>query len=184
MRSCSLSQLAVHEELALTKLKDAIALGGEFDDKLRQEANGHQVKLEQGTRQIHANGRTSKSGVSSKDRIIERVIVAWQLVTQLTSLVPEAELLRRQPHLVEQKKQRLAELLVELQAAALVCVKDRLPQDGGSRSQLLARMQALGEWAVPGSRMQLFGSTACDLHTHDSGIAPRVLPCRAHCGPS
>ena len=43
MRSCSLSQLAVHEELALTMLKDAIALGGEFDDKLRQEANKHQT---------------------------------------------------------------------------------------------------------------------------------------------
>ena len=54
MKSCSLNQLAVHEELALTMLKDAIDLGGEFDDKLRQEANGHQVKLERGTRQIHA----------------------------------------------------------------------------------------------------------------------------------
>ena len=43
MRSCSLNQLAVHEELALTMLKDAIALGGEFDDKLRQEANKHQT---------------------------------------------------------------------------------------------------------------------------------------------
>ena len=43
MKSCSLNQLAVHEELALTMLKDAIALGGEFDDKLRQEANKHQT---------------------------------------------------------------------------------------------------------------------------------------------
>ena len=170
MRSCSLNQLAVHEELALTKLKDAIALGGEFDDKLLQEANRHQAYLEQ--RQSHCGFYLKPKKM--KDAVIARVIVALQLATQLTSLVPEAELLRKQLHLEEQKKQRLAELLPELQAAALVCVEGLVPQDGGSRSQLLARMQALGEWAAPGSRMQLFGSTACDLHTHDSGISLRM----------
>ena len=183
MRSCNLSQLALHEELALTKLRQAIDRGREFDEKpsekLRQEAKVHLISVEKGIR--------GREGLQPKEVVIARVVVALQLATQLSQLrsdVREAELRQKQLHLEEQKKPRLAELLVELQAAALVCVEGLVPQDGGSRSQLLARMQALGEWAVPGSRMQLFGSTACDLHTHDSGIALHVLPCRAHCGPS
>ena len=83
MKSCSLNQLAVHEELALTMLKDAIALGGEFDDKLRQEANKHQAYLEQ--RQSHCGFYLKPKKM--KDAVIARVIVALQLATQLTSLV-------------------------------------------------------------------------------------------------
>ena len=149
-------------ELALTELKDAIALGGESDAQLREEANQHQIKLKK------AKGRPEIRKTY--------VLLARQLARQLRALVPEAELQLKQLHLAEQRQQRLEGRLEELQAEALVCVEGLVPKDGGSRSQVLARLQALGEWAVPGSRMQLFGSTACDLHAHGADLDLTLQP--------
>ena len=41
---------------------------------------------------------------------------------------------------------------------------------------MLARLQAIGAWAVPGSTMQLFGSTACELHAHGADLDVTLLP--------
>ena len=149
-------------EFALTELRDAIAFGGELDGQLCKQAKQHQRKL-----------NTAKGGPKIPKR---HVLVARQLAGQLRALVPEAELQLKQLHLAEQKKQRLEERLEELQAEVLVCVEGLVPQDGGNRSQVLARLQALGEWAVPGSRMQLFGSTACDLHAHGADLDLTLQP--------
>ena len=71
----------------------------------------------------------------------------------------------------------------QLQAAAFACVKSLVPRDGGSRSQVLARLQALGEWAVPGSRTSLFGSSACELHAHGADLDVTLLPDRTTAAP-
>ena len=41
---------------------------------------------------------------------------------------------------------------------------------------MLARLQAIGAWAVPGSTMQLFGSSACELHAHGADLDVTLLP--------
>ena len=71
----------------------------------------------------------------------------------------------------------------QLQAAAFACVKRLVPRDGGSRNQVLARLQALGEWAVPGSRTSLFGSSACELHAHGADLDVTLLPGRTTAAP-
>ena len=38
-----------------------------------------------------------------------------------------------------------------------------------------ARLKELGEWAVPGSTIQLFGSTACELHAHGADLDLTLL---------
>eukprot|EP00964_Phaeocystis_antarctica_P026825 scaffold15098_cov70-Phaeocystis_antarctica.AAC.2 len=51
------------------------------------------------------------------------------------------------------------------------------------KSQVLARLQALGEWAVPGSRTSLFGSSACELHAHGADLDVTLLPGRTTAAP-
>ena len=159
-------------ELVLTELKEAIAFGGALDDQLSHEANKLQIKL------MKAKGRQI-SRVSSHGRPLSQaaflateIIVARQLARQLRALVPVAQLRLMRLHVEQQHKQRLDELQVE----ALVCVGGLVPRDGDNRIQVLARLQALGEWAVPGSRMQLFGSTACDLHAHGADRDLTLIP--------
>ena len=60
--------------------------------------------------------------------------------------------------------------LKKLGAATLSCLRNLKPRDGDNRALVQARLQELGEWAVPGSTMQLFGSTACELHAHGADL--------------
>ena len=66
--------------------------------------------------------------------------------------------------------------LARLEAAAWTCVERLNPWDGGNRSLLLARLQAIGWWAVPGSSMLLFGSTACELHADGADLDLTLIP--------
>ena len=60
--------------------------------------------------------------------------------------------------------------LKKLAAATLSCLRNLKPRDGNNRAVVQARLQEVGEWAVPGSTMQLFGSTACELHAHGADL--------------
>ena len=65
--------------------------------------------------------------------------------------------------------------LKRLAAATLSCLRNLKPRDGDNRAVVQARLQELGEWAVPGSTMQLFGSTACELHAHGADLDLTLL---------
>ena len=60
--------------------------------------------------------------------------------------------------------------LKKLSQAATSCIRNLKPRDGDNRAVVQARLQELGEWAVPGSTIQLFGSTACELHAHGADL--------------
>ena len=66
--------------------------------------------------------------------------------------------------------------LKKLAAATLSCLRNLKPRDGDNRVVVQARLQELGEWAVPGSTMQLFGSTACDLHANGADLDLTLIP--------
>ena len=68
-----------------------------------------------------------------------------------------------------------ARALKKLGAACLSCLRNLKPRDGDKRELVQARLQELGEWAVPGSTMQLFGSTACELHAHGADLDLTLL---------
>ena len=72
----------------------------------------------------------------------------------------------------------LSELrLTRLEAAASwACVGRLNPRDDDSRRLVRARLQSIGWWAVPGSSMLLFGSTACGLHAHGADLDVTLLP--------
>ena len=67
-------------------------------------------------------------------------------------------------------------LLMALEASAWDCAERLFPQDRGSRNLLLARLQELCSWAVPGSTVLLFGSTACELHAHGADLDLTLIP--------
>ena len=60
--------------------------------------------------------------------------------------------------------------LKKLSHAATSCIRNLKPRDGDNRAVVQARLKELGEWAVPGSTIQLFGSTACELHAHGADL--------------
>ena len=60
--------------------------------------------------------------------------------------------------------------LKKLGAATLSCLRNLKPRDGDNRALVQARLQELGEWAVPGCTIKLFGSTACELHAHGADL--------------
>ena len=65
--------------------------------------------------------------------------------------------------------------LKKLAAATLSCLRNLKPRDGDKRAVVQARLQELCELAVPGSTMQLFGSTACELHAHGADLDLTLL---------
>ena len=65
--------------------------------------------------------------------------------------------------------------LKRLAAATLSCLRNLKPRDGDKRAVVQARLQELCELAVPGSTMQLFGSTACELHAHGADLDLTLL---------
>ena len=66
--------------------------------------------------------------------------------------------------------------LARLEKAAWACVGRLNPRDGDNRRLVLARLQEIGLWAVPGSSMLLFGSTACDLHADGADLDLTLIP--------
>ena len=70
------------------------------------------------------------------------------------------------------KQKRLA----RLEAATWACVGRLAPWDGNNRNLVLARLQEIGWWAVPGSSMLLFGSTACELHADGADLDLTLIP--------
>ena len=60
--------------------------------------------------------------------------------------------------------------LKKLAQAANSCIRNLKPEDGDDRKAVHARLQELGEWAVPGCTIKLFGSTACELHAHGADL--------------
>ena len=74
--------------------------------------------------------------------------------------------------------------LARLEAAAWACVGRLSPRDGDERILVLARLQAIGWWALPGSSMLLFGSTACDLHADGADLDVTLIQPYAQRPPS
>ena len=74
--------------------------------------------------------------------------------------------------------------LARLEAAAWDCVERLTPRDGGKRNLVLARLQAIGWQAVPGSSMLLFGSTACELHADGADLDVTLIQPHAQRPPS
>ena len=74
--------------------------------------------------------------------------------------------------------------LARLEAAAWACVERLDPRDGDNRNLVLARLQAIGWWALPGSSMLLFGSTACDLHADGADLDVTLIQPYAQRPPS
>ena len=66
--------------------------------------------------------------------------------------------------------------LARLEAAAWACVGRLNPRDDDKRRLVLARLQEIGLWAVPGSSMLLFGSTACELHANGADLDLTLIP--------
>ena len=60
--------------------------------------------------------------------------------------------------------------LKKLAQAANSCIRNLKPEDGDDRKAVHARLQELGEWAVPGCTIKLFGSTACELHANGADL--------------
>ena len=154
-------------ELALTELKDAIALGGEHHPRWveeRKPLEGTPASLS--SMQMQASQQQGADQQQGAAEVLRELcgILPITSKTSPSSASSMTMMKSLRPGVDDQRA------LKKLAAATLSCLRNLKPRDGDNRVVVQARLQEVCALAVPGSTMQLFGSTACELHAHGADL--------------